>query len=107
MTWANQTRILGQNFERLGAAIGSGFIAWIRPSIMAINSYMDSIIEAVQRTVNALGQIFGWQMIVDNTGASLVEDAEGLADAYEDATGAAKKFKQQLLGIDELCTIRK
>lgn len=102
MTWSNQVRILGQNFERLGSVIGSGFIAWLRPAIVAINSYMDSIIAAVQRVVNALGQIFGWQMIVDTTGDSIVDDTLGIADAYDDATGAAKKFKQQLLGIDEL-----
>lgn len=101
MTWANQIRILGQNFERLGQVIGSGFIAWLRPLVVTINSYMDSIIAAVQRVVNALGQIFGWKMIVDTTGA-VVDDVEGIADAYDDATGAAKKFKQQLLGIDEL-----
>lgn len=101
-TWANQIRILSQNFERLGRVIGEGFIAWLRPAIVMINSYMDAIISAVQRVVNALGQIFGWQMIVDKTGDSIIEDTEDLADAYDDATGAAKKFKQQLLGIDEL-----
>jgi len=101
ITWANQIRILGQNFERLGQVIGTGFIAWLRPAVVTINKYMDSIIYAVQRVVNALGQIFGWQMIVDTSGG-VVEDVEGIADAYDDATDSAKKFKQQLLGIDEL-----
>ena len=103
-TWSNQLRMLGQNFERLGQVIGSGFIAWLRPLVVTINSYMDSIIASVQRVVNALGQIFGWEMIVDTTGA-VVDDVEGIADAYDDATGAAKKFKQQLLGIDELSNL--
>jgi len=101
VSWANQTRMLAQNFEKLGSVIGSGLIAWLRPAIVAINNAMDSIIAAVQRVVNALGKIFGWQMIIDTTGG-VIEDAEGMADAYDDATGAAKKFKQQLLGIDEL-----
>lgn len=102
VTWANQIRMLGQNFERLGQVIGSGFIAWLRPAVVAMNNAMDSIIAAVQRVVNALGQIFGWQMIVDTTGQSLIDDTEGVADAWDDATGAAKNYKQQLLGIDEL-----
>ena len=102
LTWANQVRILGQNFQRLGAAIGSGFIAWLRPMIVQVNAAMDSIIAAVQKTVNALGKIFGWQMIVDTTGNQLIDDTEGVADAWDDATGSAKKYAKQLLGIDEL-----
>lgn len=102
LTWANQVRILGQNFQRLGAVIGSGFIAWLRPMIVQVNAAMDSIIAAVQKTVNALGKIFGWQMIVDTTGNQLIDDTEGVADAWDDATGAAKKYAKQLLGIDEL-----
>lgn len=102
LTWANQVRILGQNFQRLGAVIGSGFIAWLRPMIVQVNAAMDSIIAAVQKTVNALGKIFGWQMIVDTTGQSLIDDTEGVADAWDDATGSAKKYAKQLLGIDEL-----
>lgn len=101
LTWANQVRMLGQNFERLGAVIGSGFIAWLRPAVVTINKYMDSIIASVQKVINALGQIFGWQMIVDTTG-SILNDTEDISDAWDDATGAAKKYKQQLLGIDEL-----
>lgn len=102
MTWANQVKILGQNFQRLGSVIGSGFIAWLRPLVVTINNYMDSIIAAVQKVVNALGKIFGWQMVVDTTGTQLVDDTEDIADAWDDATGAAKKYAKQLLGIDEL-----
>lgn len=94
--------MLGQNFQRLGAVIGGGLIAWLRPAVVAINNAMDGIIAAVQRVVNALGKIFGWEMIVDTTGQSLIEDTEEVADAWDDATGAAKKYAKQLLGIDEI-----
>lgn len=102
VSWANQIRMLGQNFQRLGAVIGGGLIAWLRPAVVAINNAMDGIIAAVQRVVNALGKIFGWEMIVDTTGQSLIEDTEEVADAWDDATGAAKKYAKQLLGIDEI-----
>ena len=101
LTWANQIRILGQNFQRLGQVIGSGLIAWLRPAVVTINSYMNAIINAVTKAVNALGKIFGWQMIVDTSGG-VIEQAEDIADAYDDATGSAKKLKHELLGIDEL-----
>lgn len=94
--------MLGQNFQRLGAVIGGGLIAWLRPAVVAINNAMDGIISAVQRVVNALGKIFGWEMIVDTTGKNLIDDTEEVADAWDDATDAAKKYAKQLLGIDEL-----
>ena len=102
LSWANQIRMLGQNFQRLGAVIGGGLIAWLRPAVVAINNAMDGIISAVQRVVNALGKIFGWEMIVDTTGQSLIDDTEEVADAWDDAPGAAKKYAKQLLGIDEI-----
>lgn len=102
MTWANQIRMLKQNFQKLGSVIGSGFIAWLRPMVVAVNNAMDSIISAVQKVVNALGKIFGWEMIVDTTGDSLVDDTEEVAEAWDDATDAAKKYAKQLLGIDEI-----
>lgn len=102
VSWANQIRMLKQNFQKLGSVIGSGFIAWLRPMVVAVNNAMDSIISAVQKVVNALGKIFGWEMIVDTTGDSLVDDTEEVAEAWDDATGAAKKYAKQLLGIDEI-----
>lgn len=102
LTWANQIRILKQNFERLARVIGDGFIAALRPLVVRINQMMDAIIKAVQRVINALGKIFGWQMVIDDSGGSIADDAEDIADGYDDATDAAKKFKNFLLGIDEL-----
>lgn len=102
LTWANQIRILKQNFERLARVIGDGFIAALRPLVVKVNQAMNSIIAAVTRVINALGKIFGWQMVIDVGGGDLVDDAEDLADGYDDATDSAKKFKNFLLGIDEL-----
>lgn len=102
LTWANQIRMLKQNFERLGAVIGSGFIAWLRPMVVAVNNAMSSIIAAVQKVVNALGKIFGWEMIVDTTGQQIIDDTEDVSEAWDDATSAAKKYAKQLLGIDEI-----
>lgn len=102
LTWHNQITILKENFRRLGRVIGDGLIAALRPVVVNINKMMNGIIMSVQNVVNALGKIFGWQMIVDQTGSGLVDDTEEYAESLEDAAGNAKKLKSMLLGIDEL-----
>ena len=106
-TWANQVRILKENFRELASVIGSSFIHALKPLVKALNSAMSAIISFAKVVSNALGKIFGWQY-EDATGG-IVNDYEDAADAagdLADGTGKAadnaKKLKQQLQGIDEL-----
>lgn len=106
-TWANQVRVLKENFSALAAVIGSSFIHALKPLVKALNSAMSAIISFAKVVSNALGKIFGWKY-EDTTGgiANDFEDAAGSADDLASGTGAAannaKKLKQQLQGIDEL-----
>lgn len=106
-TWANQIRILKQNFEQLGIVIGGTLINALKPLVSALNSAMGSVINFATKVSNALGQIFGWKYEV-NTGG-IVNDFEDVADStgdiasgLGDAEKAAKKLRSYVLGIDEL-----
>lgn len=99
-TWANQTRMLAENIKALGAVWGTAFINLLKPLITTLNQAMISITNFSVGVINALGQIFGWKIEIQNVGIS--QDFETADDALEDATGNAKKLKQQLMGIDEL-----
>lgn len=106
-TWANQTRILKQNFEQLGIVIGRTFINMLKPAVSALNQLMSGIIKFAQTVSNALGKIFGWKYEVSGGGvASDMEDAsigaEDMSDSLGNAVDSAKKLKKYLLGIDEL-----
>ena len=106
-TWANQIRILKQNFEQLGIIIGTTFINMLKPLVKALNSAMSSIIAFAQTISNALGKIFGWKFEVGGGGVtSDLESGAGYADDLSDSMGGAannaKKLKSYLLGIDEL-----
>ena len=106
-TWANQTRILKQNFEQLGIVIGRTFINMLKPAVSALNQLMSGIIKFAQTVSNALGKIFGWKYEVSGGGvASDMEDAsigaEDISDSLGNAVDNAKKLKTLLLGIDEL-----
>ena len=96
LTWANQTRILAQNFEQLGAVIGGVLINAFKPFVQALNSVMGSIINFAQVVSDALGAIFGWTY---QTGGGVTQDFElaaGAAEDLEDATGGAAKNAKEL-----------
>lgn len=106
-TWANQVRVLKENFKALGSVIGSTFINALKPLVKSLNSAMSHVISFANVVSNALGKIFGWTY-EENSGG-IAQDYEDIADSAEDlATGTgkaadnAKKLKQQLQGFDEL-----
>lgn len=106
-TWANQTRILKQNFEQLGAIIGGTFINMLKPLVKALNNVMSHIIAFAETVSNALGKIFGWKYEVGGGGVtSDLEDGAGYSDdiasGLDDAQKNAKKMRDYVLGIDEL-----
>lgn len=106
-TWANQIRILRQQFEQLASIIGSVFVNMLKPIVQSLNKAMAKVIEFAQTVVNALGKIFGWKIEINKKGIAGdlggIEDGIGdLTGGIEDATEASKKFNKQLQGFDKL-----
>lgn len=108
-TWANQVRILKQNFEQLAAVIGRTFINALKPVVKALNTVMSHIISFAKTVSNALGKIFGWKFEEGGGFAQDFGDAAGYADDIEDSTGGAakniKKMQAGLRAFDELNVI--
>ena len=103
-TWANQIRIATERLNQLRIVLGKIAIYTFKPLVQSFNKAMEQIIKGAEGLLNALGKIFGWQ-IEWNDGGILndeADDAEDLADNMGDAADNAKKFKNFLLGIDEL-----
>lgn len=106
-TWANQTRMLKQNFQQLGIVIGKTFINAFKPAVKAMNAFLLKVTSFAEQVFNALGQIFGWKVEIDATGiADDYEDAAdaagSLADNTGDAADNAKELNKQLAGFDKL-----
>ena len=114
-TWANQIRILKQNFEQLGSIVGRTLINALKPLVQALNSVMGHLIAFAETVSNALGKIFGWKFEKGSGGAGTaglatdMEDAAGSAGGLADKTGKAAKnidkMKAGLRAFDELKTI--
>lgn len=109
-TWANQVRILKENFKVLGSVIGQVLINVLKPFVKALNVIIMQITEFAKIISNALGKIFGWTYEESGGGfASDFEIAEDAAGGIADATGTAaknvEKIQKGLRSFDELKVI--
>ena len=104
-TWANQVRILKQNFIQLGAIIGTAFINSLKPMVIAFNNAFNTILDLAQKAVNALGKLLGWQIEIQDVGVTFDNAADGMddyKDATEDAADAQEKLNSNLQAFDKL-----
>lgn len=103
-SFSNQVRIAKQYLNQFMLVLGKIGMYTFKPLVINFNKAMKRMIELATGLLNSLGKIFGWQVEWSDTGLMKDEDEglEDIADGYDDATKAGKKFKNFLLGIDEL-----
>lgn len=118
-SWHNQIILLKENFKELGIIVGTGLIQAIKPFVMAMNAAFKAVLTFSTNVLNALGQIFGWEVETFARGSSLDDFADTLDDVsggigdtasgaddtasgLEKADKAAKKLKATVFGWDEL-----
>lgn len=103
-TWANSVRIATERLNQLRIVLGKIAIYTFKPLVQSFNRAMEQIIKGAEGLLNALGKIFGWQIEWSDGGIinEEADDADDLAENMGDAADNAKKFKNFLLGIDEL-----
>lgn len=104
---ANQLRVLQAQVVQCARALGNIFI----PVLNAVLPYAIALAKVLRMVADAIASFFGFKLPeVDysslSNGASAVGDLAGNADDASDGLGkaskAAKKLKNNLLGIDEL-----
>lgn len=108
-SWANQTKILAEQFNSLKATIGQGLINVLAPVLKVINT----ILAGLQAVANAFRQ-FTALLFGDAGGAA--QQAQDIASGFQDAAGgasdlagetgkAAKEAKKFLAGFDEITKV--
>ena len=106
-SWANQVRILKEQFSELAGIIGTGLISVLTPVITLFNKLLSLAISVA----NAVATAFGGKKIKDSS-ASVSNMAGGMSDvasgAEDTSTGldnankSANKLKRTLAGFDQL-----
>lgn len=106
--WANQTRILKENFNSFKAELGQAFIAVATPVITVLNSIITKLIQAAAAFRQFIDTITGNKNTESATGnlaadLSAAASAAGTADnAVENIGKSAEKTKKALMGFDEI-----
>lgn len=117
--WANQTRVLSEQFNALKAEIGQGLIAAFTPVVRGLNVLIEKLRVAAGYFRSFMELIFGKQSASGGAGmASVTESTESIADSASGASdavegvgdaakSAGKKAKGALASFDELNQLTK
>ncbi|NBH15352.1 hypothetical protein D3Z36_14480 [Lachnospiraceae bacterium] len=95
-SWANQTRILSEQFKELLSVLGTGLITALTPVVKFLNNVLTMLIAIAKQIGTILSKLFGIKIPTADSGklASDMSAAAGGADALAggmDAAGSAAK----------------
>jgi phage-related protein len=107
--WANQVRVLKENWTRFMIVLGSGLIAVLQPMIKVLNAIIERLIAFSKTIGSILGKIFGIKPAVTqqtNAFDGMAESAGAASDAQDDLAKSTKNVgkaaKNALSPLDEL-----
>ncbi|HPZ75112.1 MAG TPA: hypothetical protein PK723_04795, partial [Candidatus Pacearchaeota archaeon] len=108
-TWANQTKILRQQFEILKGTIGAGFVNILMPVVKGLNTLIKKIQIAAEYFKAFTRLIFGdaeassqGGVVVETMADNLGDVEDGFGDVGKAAKKAAQDVKKSLAPFDQL-----
>lgn len=94
-SWANQTRILSEQWKEFGATIGTVLMNVLLPAVKAINSLLSQFIALAQGAARALSEAFGFELSNSADEAqSIVKSTSQAADNYSDIADNAQQAQE-------------
>lgn len=97
-TVANQWRLLQMNARSLAGTLGS----FLLPVLQTVLTYLNAIIRALNSFFGRLAQMVG---ITTPSYAAGIAVGNDVAEGWDNAAGAAAKYKATIAGFDELETL--
>ena len=94
-SWANQTRILSEQWKEFGATIGTVLMNVLLPAVKAINSLLSQLIALAQGAAQALSEAFGFELSNSADEAqNIAESTSQAADNYSDIADNAQQTQE-------------
>lgn len=88
-SWANQTRVLKEQWKEFLGVLGTGIITVLTPLVKALNMIMGRMIAIAKSIGSVLSSVFGIQVQSVNQVSGAISDT---ADAFDDATTAVGDY---------------
>lgn len=99
-SWANQTRILSEQWKEFGATIGTVLMNVLLPAVKAINSLLSQLISLAQGAAKALSEAFGFELSNSADEAqSIAKSTSQAADNYSDIADNAQQTQEAQEGF--------
>lgn len=98
---SNMIRQFTNNLKETGMVLGQLLI----PLLQKVMPVINGVTIAIKRLLGSIANVLGIKLDLNAFGQGynqIEEDVGGVADSFNEATAAAKKFKTYTLGIDEL-----
>lgn len=115
-SWANQTRVLSENFKELLGILGGALMEILLPIVRILNEVIKRLIEVFKWIGNIYTTLTG-KKIVASTGSAtastneLIDSTLGAADAQSEfadsVKNTGKEIKGQLANFDELNVLQR
>lgn len=94
-SWANQTRVLAEQWNTFKSVLGSSFIQVLTPIVQALNLIMEKLILAGQYFQRFVYMITGVKPETKKASSAV----ESLGSSLDDTTESAEKTKKALAGL--------
>ena len=101
-SWANQTRILSEQWKEFGTVVGQLLMQVLLPAVRTLNNALSALIDYARQVTQALSEAFGIDL-ASSTGSSgalaqdtadLADNAEQAASSYDDMAQAAETAQE-------------
>ena len=106
--WANQTRILSEQWKEFSGTIGTILMNTILPAVRTLNNAMTWLNSSARKLLETLAAIFDWD-ISSNTASGFQQTSDAIGtsvdnqNALTDAVNeTAKAQKRELMGFDKI-----
>lgn len=100
--WANQTRILTEQFNSLKATLGSAFIAVLAPVVKMLNWVISKLQIAANYFKAFVEAVTGVKAETNSASSGMTNIADSATEAGDATVAAAKKASKALAGFDKL-----
>lgn len=115
-TWANQVRVLQEQWKEFMTIMGNGLIAVLTPVVQMLNQFIAKLVQMAQTASSVIGTIFGKQPKKNSAAAIITSDTmdataaqDGLGNSLDKTSQKAKKTAKDMRsigGFDELNIIQ-